>query len=254
MRGLALLVALVFSCVMPQEVPAQREPEVGFGRAGGSPRELLRRSGIEMTEPALIAALKNPDSSVRYLAAMKLAEDKAVNAVPAIKEALDVEKVPRAHVNISLALALLGDPAGTAELKSICADKNFAPEFRLYAVHYMFDLHVPKDTDCLHAAEDLVQIVDSQNLHSGDRITALALLARFQGLTQGESQGVLKLVAGRLQDPEPTVRTVASHSLVALGNVAGVPYLKAAIAKEQDENIRSAFEDDLKKLQAGPKP
>ena len=254
MRNLALPVALAFFCAALQGGFAQQPPAVGVGRAGGSPRELLKREGIELTEPALINALRNPSAHVRFLAAIKLAEDKALDAVPAIKDALTLENDPRAHVNMALALGLLGDQAGIAELKSICADENFVPEFRLYAVHYMFDLHVPKDEDCLHAAEEIVEIVDSQNLHSGDRILALGLLVRFQDLTPEESRNVLRLVAGRLQDPDPSVRMTASQSLGQWGNVAAVPYLKAAIAKEHDENVRSVFDKDLKKLQVNPKP
>ena len=82
---------------------------------------------------------------------MKLEEDKAVDATLAIEEALAAEKIPRARVNIALALGLLGDPAGHDELKKVCADKDFVPEFRLHAVRYMFDLHFQKEEDCLAA-------------------------------------------------------------------------------------------------------
>lgn len=208
--------------------------------------DLLRDHGIELTEPALLNALKNPDASVRYLAAMKLAEDNETDAISAIEQALTVEKVPRDRVNIALALALLGDKLGSAELKKICADKTFVPEFRLYAVRYMFELHVQKDEDCLNAAE---ATIESQKTNFGDRISALGLISRFQGLTVDDSRKVLSLVAGRLRDPEPVVRMAASQSLAGLGDSAAIPYLEPAIATEQDENIRSLFEKDLTKLQ-----
>jgi hypothetical protein len=35
---------------------------------------------------------------------------------------------------------------------------------------------------------------------------------------------------------------------VAIGNAAAIPLLEAAIAREQDENVRSVLEEDLKKL------
>jgi HEAT repeat protein len=57
------------------------------------------------------------------------------------------------------------------------------------------------------------------------------------------------LVLDRLNDPEASVRMAASHSLAALGNQDAVPYLQAAIAQEQDENIRSVLETNLKALQ-----
>jgi HEAT repeat protein len=197
--------------------------------------DLLRDHGIELTEPALLNALENPDASARYLAVMKLAEDNETDAIPAIEQALTVEKVPRDRVNIALALALLGDKLGSAELKKICADKTFVPEFRLYAVRYMFDLHIQKDEDCLNAVE---ATIEWQKTNFGDRISALAPVSRFQGLTADESRKVLSLVAGRLRDPEPVVRMAASQSLAGLGDSAAVPYLEAAIATEQDENIR----------------
>jgi HEAT repeat protein len=238
-----LLTLMVLFVLIPRP-SAQETPEVRLSRFG----DLLREHNIDLTEPALVRALKNPDSELRFLAAMKLAEDKAVDTIPAVKEALVVEKTPRARVNIAVALGLLGDPGGHDELKRVCGDKNFPPEFRLYAVRYMFDLGVAKDEDCLHAAEEIVQVVDSENRTFGDRNTALELLSRFRNLTQEESQTVLELVVHRLEDSEPVVQMAASRALVSLGNPAAIPYLEATIARAQDENIRSVLETNLKKL------
>ena len=180
------LIALVLCSVTLQKGFAQESPsagEVKLYRYG----ELLRAHGVELKEPSLVNALKNRDASVRYLAAMQLAEDKAVDAIPAIEQALAVEKESRARVNIALALALLGDKAGNTELDAICSNKTFVPEFRLYAVRYMFDLHSAKDENCLNAAE---QIIESQNASIGDRTSALELIARFQGLTSDELRRV----------------------------------------------------------------
>jgi HEAT repeat protein len=89
--------------------------------------DLLREDHIELTKPALIRALKNPNPEVRYLAAMKLAEDKATDAIPEVKEALAAEKIPKTRVNIAVGLGLLGDPGGRDELKKLCADESFPP-------------------------------------------------------------------------------------------------------------------------------
>jgi HEAT repeat protein len=246
---LLVLVTLVLSFATLQSGVAQKTPGVGSAklyRYG----ELLKEHKIELTEPALLEALKNPDASVRYLAAMKLAEDKAVNAIPAIEQALTAENVPRTRVNIALALGLLGDQAGIDELKNMCADKNFVPEFRLYAVRYMFDLHSEKDEDCLSAAEE---ILESKNANFGDRVSALELLPRFQDLTPDESRRIFRLFVSALEDSEPVVRMAASQSLAGLGNASAIPYLKAAIAREQEEGVRSVFDSELRKLQAIPK-
>jgi HEAT repeat protein len=249
LRSHMILLTLILLFVLIPSTSAQQTPEIQVGsvRLSGF-GDVLREHNIDPTEPALVRALKNRDSEVRFLAAMKLAEDKAVDTIPAVKQALVVEKTPRARVNIAVALGLLGDPGGHDELKRVCGDGNFPPEFRLYAVQYMFDLGIAKDEDCLHAAEEIVQVVDSENRTLGNRNTALELLPRFRNLTQEESQTVLELVVHRLEDSEPVVHIAASRALVGLGNPAAVPYLEATIAREQDENIRSVLETNLKKL------
>jgi HEAT repeat protein len=180
---------------------------------------------------------------------MQLAQDKAVDTIPAIEATLLTESLPRNRVNIALALGLLGDQLGGDELKKVCADEEFPPEFRMYAVRYMFDLGIEKDDGCLHAAEEIVQLVDSENLHLGDRVAALELLPRFRKMTSPESQTVFQLVLDRLNDPEATVRMEASRSLATIGNQDAVPYLSAAIALEQDEVVRSVLETNLRALQ-----
>jgi HEAT repeat protein len=249
-----MLLILISSFAVVSSIVAQRAPEVKVG--SGAPArfgDLLREHNIDLTEDALLVALKNTNSEVRSLAAMKLQEDKAVDATPAIKEALAAEQVPRAQVNIALALGLLGDRSGRDELKKVCADGNFPPEVRLYAVRYMFDLGVERDEDCLHAAEEIVQIVDAENRTVGDRISALELLPRFRNLAADESKTTLQLVVDCLHDSEPTVRMAASQSLASLGNAATIPDLEAATAKEEEESVRSVLELYLKQLRTKAK-
>ena len=76
--------------------------------------ELLKRHNIQLTQPALVDALRNTDPEVRDLAANKLAEDKAVETIPAIKDALASEKVPWTRMNIALALAEMGESSPLA--------------------------------------------------------------------------------------------------------------------------------------------
>jgi len=240
----ALITLLTVGAAAAQKATGQAN-QVRLGRFG----DLLREHNIGLTEPALIAALKNPDSEVRFLAAMKLSEDKASDAIPEVKQALATERVPRARVNIAVALGLLGDPGGRDELRRLCADGGFPPEFRLYAAGYMFDLGVKKDEGCLHATEEMVQEVNADYRSAGYRITALGLLPQFGDLTSEESSKVFQIVVGRLNDPEPTVRMAAGQSLAALHSAAAIPYLETAIAKEQEEAVRSVLERQLRKLQ-----
>jgi HEAT repeat protein len=246
--GLILLVTLPGA--VAQETPGAQIGSVRLSRFG----DLLREHHIELTEPALLQALKNRDPEVRFLAAMQLAEDKAADAIPEVKEALASEKVPRTRVNIAVALGLLGDPGGHEEMRRLCADQSFPPEFRLYAVRYMFDLHVENNSDCLHAAEQIVATVDADYHTIGHRNMALQLLPQFRDLTPQESEKVFQLVVGRLDDPEPTVRMQASQALVDLGKPAtAVRYIEAAAGKEKEESVLRVFEKNLEKLKGGPK-
>ncbi|MFZ0799712.1 MAG: HEAT repeat domain-containing protein [Terriglobales bacterium] len=248
LRGSSLIISFLL-LVGRLSIFAQQDPNVQVGsvklyRIG----ELLRMHNVELTEPALLRALKNSDAEVRALAAEKLAEDKTRDAIPAIEEALAAEKMPRSRVNIALALAQLADQTGLTELRRLCADSDFVPEFRLYAATYMFDLHSQTD-ECLGAVEEIVR---SKTVSFGDRISALSLLPRFHDLAPEESQRLFQLVVDRLDDPEPTVRMGASAALVSLGNAAAIPFLKTAIAREKEEGIRNVFERDLGKLQGHP--
>ena len=82
---LILAVALVGSQPISQNNDGGPLPTFG---------EVLKRHNIQLTQPALVDALRDTDPEVRYLAAHKLAEDKAVETIPAIKDALASEKVP----------------------------------------------------------------------------------------------------------------------------------------------------------------
>jgi len=246
-----LLLACLFSCVVALNAFAQQAPpkiEVVNGRLHTF-GELLVERNVELTESALLAALNSSDADMRYLSALKLAEDKVVGAVPAIKAALAAESVPRDRVNIAFALGLLGDPSGRDELKRMCADESFPSEFRLYAVRYMSDLGAGGNEGCQHAAMDIAKLVDSGNRSVGDRVTAFELLARFRNLTSVESQSVFDLLLHGLSDPDPYVRMQASSAFATLGDRNAIPYLETAISQEKDENIRIPLTINLKKLQ-----
>ena len=244
-----LLLACLFSFVLALNALAQQAPPKNAVN-GRLPTfsELLRARNVGLTESALLAALKSSDSDVRYLSAMKLAEDKVVGAVPAIKAALAAESVPRSRANIALALGLLGDPSGRDELKRMCADESFPSESRLYAVRYLSDLGIESDGGCLNAAKDIAKLVDSGNRSVGDRVSAFELLARFRNLTSEDSQSVFDLLLHGLNDPDPYVRMQASSAFATLGDHNAIPYLQVAISQEKDENIRTALTMNLTKL------
>ena len=100
------LLACLFSFVVALNALAQQVPATIESGRLATFGELLQEHNVELTQPALLAALNSSDADVRYLSAMKLAEDKVVGAVPAMKAALAAETVPRDRVNIAFALGL----------------------------------------------------------------------------------------------------------------------------------------------------
>ena len=81
-------VTLILAVALVGGQPSSQDngPGLTFG-------ELLKRHNIQLTQPGLVDALRNTDPDVRYLAALKLAEDKAVETIPAIKDALASARV-----------------------------------------------------------------------------------------------------------------------------------------------------------------
>src|SRR5260370_37845053 len=71
--------------------------------------EILTQRHISLTKDSLVEALRNDDAQIRYLAAVQLAEDRVKDAIPAIIQALEVERTPQGKVYIANALAEMGD-------------------------------------------------------------------------------------------------------------------------------------------------
>jgi HEAT repeat protein len=205
-------------------------------------KQLLRERNISLTEDGLLAALRNADFHVRYLAALVLAEEKATGAVPMIAASIAAESVPEARVNMSLALAQLGDQRGLAALRKDCGDPELAPSLRMYAAKYLLDLHTE---GCLASVESVLRSATDP----GARVLALSQLARFQHAGGTNTEDIVVPMAEALADEDPTVRVAASHGLVALGAPSALPYLEKAAVAERNESIRSIMLSDLRRLQ-----
>src|SRR4051812_20502849 len=100
----------------------------------------LKRHHIATTPAALKDALRNPNAEIRYMAALKLAENRDKDAIPAMQSALGAEKDPQAHLNISFALAQLGEKAGFDALQATCDDSHEDAGRRMIAARYLLDL------------------------------------------------------------------------------------------------------------------
>jgi HEAT repeat protein len=220
---------------------ARGAPQDASGGHFATFKQLLRERNVSLTGEALVAALRDPNPQVRYLAALVLAQDKVSNAVPAIADALKAEKVPETRANIALALAQLGDENGIVAMQEDCDDPGLSPSLRMYAAKYLCDLH---KEGCLNAVEG----VAGSAKDTGSRVLALSQLARFRHVSEADSDKIVSSMATALSDKEPTIRIAAGHGLSAFGSPAGIPYLQKAIAIEHDESVHSIMLADLHRL------
>lgn len=214
-----------------QDASNQRLPSI---------EEELRRHNIELTSASLVQALANGNAEVRWLAAEKLAVDRAVDAVPAIEAALEMEAVPGTRVNIAYALAQLGDNIGFSALKKSCIDGDDIG-LRMRAARYLLDLH---SNECLTAVLDTIRSADDQ-----EKLMALGLLPRFQHVSGEEANALRKLLVVNLMAETPAVRIEASHALAGMSDRAAVPELRKAIVRERDDVVRSQMQSDVRALE-----
>jgi hypothetical protein len=204
--------------------------------------ELLKRHNIELTQPALIGALKNPDPEVRDLAAQKLAEDGATEAIPAIMQALASEKVPGTRMNIAFVLAQMGESVGFDTLENNCRNTDTSGGIRARSAEYLLRFN-RESTTCLGGVLDLLK-----GGSTGDRMVAAALLPRYHNLSMEDSEKVFAGLVGALHASNPSVRIAAGGALADLGDTRGVAELRLAVGREQEEVVRLQLEEDLKIL------
>jgi len=132
----------------------------------------------------LVDALRNTDPEVRYLVAHKLAEDKAVETIPAIRGALATEKVPWTRMNIALALAEIGESIGFDTLEDNCKNDSTSGNIRARSAEYLLGFNRDSAT-CLSGVLDLLK-----SESNGDRIAAGELcqdIATFRRKTRRRS-------------------------------------------------------------------
>lgn len=205
--------------------------------------DLLKRHNIQLTQSALIDALTNADPEVRYLAAQKLAEDKAVDTIPLITRALTSEKVPWTRTNIAFALAQLGDVTGFDTLVGNCRSREAGAGVRVQSAEYMIRLRRQSEA-CLSAALDVLQ-----NGTNGYRLQAAALLPQFPNLSEQDSERVFAALVGALHASYPLVRAQAGRALADTGDARAVAELSEAATAEQEPAIRLQMQEDLRMLQ-----
>jgi HEAT repeat protein len=237
--------ALYLACALAVGVASQDNAPRVRGGALTSLTEQLKQHHVEVTRAGLLRALRSSDEQVRFLAALRLAEEKDLDAVPAIEEALAAERVPGTRINIAIALVQLGQEKGIMELTADCRNSELPGYLRARAMIYM----LPRgNKTCFKAALDLL----STDPDSRDQV--LSLLPQYQSPSKEESDEILEATTKCLTDESAAVRIQASYTLGTLANPAAIPGLQSAIAGEHDEVVRSQMQASLESLQSKEHP
>lgn len=233
--SLACAFALAFAVVLAAHV-------------GGSPltslADALHAKGIDLSRPSLLAALHNSDPAVRGLAANKLAENHDAEALPAIKEALSVEKDPRARINFGLALWTLQDPGGLTVLHGICADLSSSIDTIVAAVQELSMMNESSEP----CVKPVLTFLDAHHDSESRARSLMALPDLYSWATPALAEKILRMLLGMLSDPDPSVRMQTAQSLVQIGLPSSAAPIQAQMLRETDPNIRDSLQTALDML------
>ena len=205
----------------------------------------LDRHHIQVTRPALIDALQNPDKEVRVLAAAELAELKDDDALPLIIQAAHLEQDPVTQMRIAAAASWLGSREGLKMLTGICLSSKLPAFIRVEAARNVFQ---QGDHSCFAG---LLEMMASAS-ETGSREIALELAAQVQPKSTEESRAVLVAALDMLKNQDPQARLMASEALRWLRDPRAIAALRDAIEHENDEAVRSSMGHDLQYLLSLP--
>jgi HEAT repeat protein len=197
----------------------------------------LERHHIELNEPALLAALRNPDGEVRSLAAAQLA---AIDDHPALKEilrAVQDERDPQVQVNLAGAATWLGSRQGLEQLEMICRDVNVPSTARLDAARYVSNKHL---ATCFPAIRDIAR----NDPDAAVRTQAVAAAAAYRG----QAEGAQAVAARALEDVDPAVRIAGADMLRWLRASEEIGAVERALRSEGDETVREHLRDTARVL------
>jgi len=197
----------------------------------------LERHHIELTEPALLAALRDPDGEVRSLAAAQLA---AMDDHPALKEilrAVQDERDPQVQVNLAGAATWLGSRQGLEQLETMCRDVNVPSTARLDAARYVSNKHL---ATCFPAIREIAR----NDQDPGVRSQAIMAAAAYRG----QADGAQAIAARALEDVDPNVRITAADTLRWLRATNQIAAVDRALRSEGDETAREHLRETARAL------
>jgi HEAT repeat protein len=200
--------------------------------------DALTRHNIPLTEPSLIAALKNPDGEIRGLAAAQLAASDDHAALKDLVRAFQDERNPQVQVNIAGAATWLGSRIAIDQLETICKDLNQPSTARLDAARYISNKQL---ATCFPAVREIAR--NDQDA----TVRALAITAAVS--YRGQSDGAQKIAIQALTDIDPTVRITAADSLRSLRDTDAIPALQNTLKSEGDETAREHLREAIRVLQ-----
>ena len=219
-------------------------PQNGLASGLETFAQALTRYHIELSKPALIEALQNPNEGVRGLAAWQLLEEKADDTLPQILQAVRDERNPGTKVNLAAAAAAFGSKEGAAALAALCHDSALPGYVRTDAARHL--VHDEKDRSCV---ADLITMMASA-ADPETRVQTMNMLSQMTHLTEFESAEVLRYTLEALREPDLSLRLNAISALTALRDRKAIPYLRAAVQVEQDQTIRLQMNASLETLLA----
>jgi HEAT repeat protein len=203
----------------------------------GTMFERLTNFGIPLTQDGLILALRNPKPEVRYVAALRLADDDANGAIPDIVEALGAERDPRARAYMACALTELGDPKGVQELHRACDDATFPTDVKLDVAKFLLELH---ESSCPKA------VVAGFEAGAFVRDYAEDTMEFFYRMSPGQYAEVRALL---LNNKNGGVKEEALNVINSLRDVDAIPDIESSLPKQTEFWVRGDMERVLKELQ-----
>jgi HEAT repeat protein len=218
--------------------------ETGFPQPPPNPTIVLWQYGVSNTIPSLRVALNNEHFEVRSLAAGLLAEDKDLEAIPLIQDALAKETDPRVTLSMRQALTTLKAWQPAPLLMKTCNDPNVDHIARLEAANRLLDLG---GNQCLSSVLDLLD----QSTDPPSRELSLQYLRKLSVAPPTAYMPKLQaFLLAELRDPVPMSRQYASDVLSLWGNQNAIPALEAAIAVETSVPTRDHLEESLIRLKS----
>lgn len=197
----------------------------------------LERHNVPLTEPALLAALRDPDGEVRSLAAAQLAAMDDHQALKEIVRAIQDERDPQVQVNLAGAGSWLGSRLAIEQLETSCQDVNMPSTTRLDAARYISHKQL---ATCFPAVREIARNDQDATV----RVQAIQAAVSYHG----QADGARMIAVQALQDLDPSVRIAGADALRSLRATTEIGPLDSALQTEGDDTAREHLREAARVL------